>query len=92
MIMAMEEGREVDILQEVMRYSGMEAGELLDSGPDWPRTGQIRLLGPRRKNAPWPPFFALWGGLIRARVIREEGVTFMSFDLPLMIGDFTVRP
>ncbi len=26
MIMAMEEGREVDILQEVMRYSGMEAG------------------------------------------------------------------
>ena len=27
MIMAMEEGREVDILQEVMRYSGMEAGE-----------------------------------------------------------------
>ena len=28
MIMAMEEGREVDILQEVMRYSGMEAGEI----------------------------------------------------------------
>ena len=27
-----------------------------------------------------------------ARVIREKGVTFMSFDLPLMIGDFTVRP
>ena len=27
MIMAMEEGREVDILQEVMRYSGLEAGE-----------------------------------------------------------------
>ena len=27
MIMAMEEGREVDILQEVMKYSGMEAGE-----------------------------------------------------------------
>ncbi len=27
MIMAMEEGREVDILQDVMRYSGMEAGE-----------------------------------------------------------------
>ena len=27
MIMAMEEGREVDILQEVMRYWGMEAGE-----------------------------------------------------------------
>ena len=36
MIMAMEEGREVDILQEIMRYSGMEAGELLDSGPDRP--------------------------------------------------------
>ena len=28
MIMAMEEGREVDILQEVMKYSGMEAGEI----------------------------------------------------------------
>ena len=28
MIMAMGEGREVDILQEVMRYSGMEAGEI----------------------------------------------------------------
>ena len=28
MIMAMEEGRDVDILQEVMRYSGMEAGEI----------------------------------------------------------------
>ena len=27
MIMAMEEGREVDILQEVMKYSGLEAGE-----------------------------------------------------------------
>ena len=27
MIMAMEEGREVDILQEVMRHSGLEAGE-----------------------------------------------------------------
>ena len=27
LIMAMEEGREVDILQEVMRHSGMEAGE-----------------------------------------------------------------
>ena len=26
MIMAMEEGREVDILEEVMRYSGLEAG------------------------------------------------------------------
>ena len=26
MIMAMEEGREVDILQEVMKYSGLEAG------------------------------------------------------------------
>ena len=32
MIMAMEEGREVDMLQEVMRYSGMEAGEQLDFG------------------------------------------------------------
>ena len=27
MIMAMEEGREVDILQEVMKYSGLEAEE-----------------------------------------------------------------
>ena len=27
MIMAMEEGREVDILQEVMRYYGLEAEE-----------------------------------------------------------------
>ena len=27
MIMAMEEGREVDILQEIMKYSGLESGE-----------------------------------------------------------------
>ena len=27
MIMAMEEGREVDMLQEVMMYSGLDAGE-----------------------------------------------------------------
>ena len=27
MIMAMEEGREVDILQEVMKYSGLDAEE-----------------------------------------------------------------
>ena len=39
-----------------------------------------------------PLFLAIWGGLIRTRVIRERGLTFMSFDLPVVIGDFTVRP
>ena len=74
MIMAMEEGREVDILQEVMRYSGMEAGELLDSGPDWPRNRANSALGAKAEKCALAPFFCTLGGPhTRARDKRRGG-------------------
>ena len=52
MIMAMEEGREVDILQEVMKYSGLGGRRTLDFGSFPVRAGRFRSQEARRQDAP----------------------------------------